>query len=73
MTVPGRRTRTLHLAEEEKVVLRSGGKIVAVIEFSISEQSLTVSVHGRGSVANPILLSVDTEMLGHSETEDDSG
>ena len=66
------KTRVIHMADEQKVQLKCGGRLVAEIEFSISEQRFEVSVYGRGAVANPITLGVDTNMLGHSETDDEA-
>jgi hypothetical protein len=66
------RKRKLNLADEETVILLSDGKKIAEIEFSVFDQNITVNLYGRGFVSNPIMLSVDTNMLGHTETDDDT-
>jgi len=69
--IPGQKTRTLNIADEQKVVLMFGGRKVMEIEFSVSEQKLDLSVYGNtGSVSNPVFLSVDTQMLRHTEDEE---
>ena len=63
--------RTINLADEQKVILKSYGAVVVEIDFSIPEQVCTVSFRGRGgAVVNPVTVSVDTKMLGHSEDDD---
>lgn len=66
-----KKERTIKLADESKITLTSHGQKVAEIEFSIPEQSISVSFYGRnGSILNPVMISVDTQMLGHSEDEE---
>ncbi len=65
------KVRTITLSDEQKVRLVAHGHLVAEIVFSISQQNLEFSIYQRGEPhSNPILLFVDTELLGHSETDE---
>jgi hypothetical protein len=67
------KTKTIQMAEDEKLQLVFGKRIVADVEFNVSEQKFEISFPGtKGATSNPVLLFVDTQMLGHTEDDDSS-
>jgi hypothetical protein len=70
--VPGQKTRTFNMADEQKIILQAfDGLKVMEIEFSVAEQHIEISIYGNtGVVSNPINIAVDTQMLGLTESEE---
>ena len=66
-----KKIRKIKLKEEEEAQILFAGRVLVEFEFSVSEQKLEIRVHGRNGVTTtPVLLYVDTQMLGHTEDEE---
>ncbi|HEY9282347.1 MAG TPA: hypothetical protein VIP46_02735 [Pyrinomonadaceae bacterium] len=63
--------RKIELQEDEEAHLSFAGRLLVEFDFSVAEQKLEIRVHGsKGASSTPVLLFVDTRMLGHTEDEE---
>lgn len=54
-------------ADREQLVCDLNGRRILEIELNVAEQKIEISVYGCGAISNPVMLVVDTQMLGHTE------
>jgi hypothetical protein len=69
--MPKKNEYRVAIADEQTIILIWGEVPILEVQASVAEQTVTVSfLSSRGGCSNPIMLSVDTKLLGYTEDDD---